>query len=128
MFGREVTGSWRGSKTHFVKCSSSVGAGGAGGGAGGAGVAGAGAEGDLCGRITNMGSATQWKWTSPIYIEQMVGYESDGADKHFRTLLGQKSGIKIPGRPRNRGKEEQCSKYDVEEETRDKYFVCTCCF
>ena len=64
----------------------------------------------------------------PIYIEQMVGYESDGADKHFRTLLGQKSGIKIPGRPRNRGKEEQCSKYDVEEETRDKYFVCTCCF
>ena len=120
MFGREVTGSWRGSKTHFVKCSSSVGAGG-----GGAGVAGAEGEGD---NLDSMGSATRWKWTSPIYIEQMVGYESDGADKHFRTLLGQKSGIKIPGRPRNRGKEEQCSKYDVEEETRDKYFVCTCCF
>ena len=46
MFGREVTGSWRSSKTHFVKCSSSVGAGGgaggAGGGGGGAGGAGAG--------------------------------------------------------------------------------------
>ena len=35
---------------------------------------------------------------------------SDGRGKDLRTLLGQKSGIKIPGWVRNGEEEEQCSK------------------